>query len=418
MNAPQAAVRIMQRLEALAVLTADPPRLTRVFLSDEHRRANELVAGWMGEAGMRARVDAMANITGRVEGSAAALPALVLGSHLDTVRDAGRYDGMLGVVTAIECAHHIGAGVLPFALEVVGFGDEEGVRFGATLLGSRAIAGTLDLKVLDATDRDGISMTNALRSFGLDPGKVTAAARRREELLAYVELHIEQGPVLERAGLPVGCVTSINGATRLQVHMQGMAGHAGTVPMPARQDALVAAAEAILAVEQRCSQEQHLVGTVGRIEASPGAVNVIPGECRFTIDVRAPQDVRRRKAVADIRASVAEISVRRGIHAEILVMHDSAASPCAPWLMQQIDAAIAAQGVVPQRLPSGAGHDAMAMAAIADTGMIFVRCAGGISHHPAESITLEDVQTGFEVLSRLVRNLAIPGPGRVRTLPC
>jgi allantoate deiminase len=307
---------------------------------------------------------------------------------------------------------------LPFALEVVGFGDEEGVRFGATLLGSRAIAGTLDLKVLDATDRDGISMTNALRSFGLDPGKVTAAARRREELLAYVELHIEQGPVLERAGLPVGCVTSINGATRLQVHMQGMAGHAGTVPMPARQDALVAAAEAILAVEQRCSQEQHLVGTVGRIEASPGAVNVIPGECRFTIDVRAPQDVRRRKAVADIRASVAEISVRRGIHAEILVMHDSAASPCAPWLMQQIDAAIAAQGVVPQRLPSGAGHDAMAMAAIADTGMIFVRCAGGISHHPAESITLEDVQAGFEVLSRLVRNLAIPGPGRVRTLPC
>jgi len=418
MNAPQAAVRIMQRLEALAVLTADPPRLTRVFLSDEHRRANELVAGWMGEAGMRARVDAMANITGRVEGSAAALPALMLGSHLDTVRDAGRYDGMLGVVTAIECAHHIGAGVLPFALEVVGFGDEEGVRFGATLLGSRAIAGTLDLKVLDATDRDGISMTNALRSFGLDPGKVTAAARRREELLAYVELHIEQGPVLERAGLPVGCVTSINGATRLQVHMQGMGGHAGTVPMPARQDALVAAAEAILAVEQRCSQEQHLVGTVGRIEASPGAVNVIPGECRFTIDVRAPQDVRRRKAVADIRASVAEISVRRGIHAEILVMHDSAASPCAPWLMQQIDAAIAAQGVVPQRLPSGAGHDAMAMAAIADTGMIFVRCAGGISHHPAESITLEDVQTGFEVLSRLVRNLAIPGPGRVRTLPC
>lgn len=416
MNAPQAAARIMHRLEALAALTSDPPRLTRVFLSEEHRRANELVAGWMAEAGMRARVDAMGNITGRVEGKARGLPALMLGSHLDTVRDAGRYDGMLGVVTAIECAHHIGAGLLPFALEVVGFADEEGVRFGSTLLGSRAIAGTLDPKVLEATDRDGISMAAALRTFGLDPDRVASAARRPEELLAYVELHIEQGPVLEHAGLPVGCVTSINGATRLQVRMVGMAGHAGTVPMATRQDALVAAAEVILAVEQRCSQEQHLVGTVGRIDASPGAVNVIPGECKFTIDVRAPEDARRRKAVEDIRAAVAEIALRRAIQSTIFVMHDSAASPCAQWLMEQIDAAILAQRVTPQRLPSGAGHDAMAIAAIADTGMIFVRCAGGISHNPAESITMEDAQAGFETLCRFVRQLdpsrrpVSPGP--------
>jgi allantoate deiminase len=247
MSAPQAAGRIMQRLEALAALTSDPPRLTRVFLSEEHRRANELVLGWLGEAGMRARVDAIGNVIGRIEGKARGLPALMLGSHLDTVRDAGRYDGMLGVVTAIECAHHIGAGVLPFALEVIGFGDEEGVRFGSTLLGSRAVAGTLDPKVLEATDRDGLTLAAALRGFGLDPDALGTAARRPEELLAYVELHIEQGPVLERAGLSVGCVTSINGATRLQVRMQGMAGHAGTVPMAARQDALAAAAEAILA---------------------------------------------------------------------------------------------------------------------------------------------------------------------------
>jgi allantoate deiminase len=416
MSPPQAAARIMQRLEALAALTSDPPRLTRVFLSEEHRRANELVRGWLGEAGMRGRVDAMGNVTGRVEGKSRGLPALLLGSHLDTVRDAGRYDGMLGVVTAIECAHHIGAGVLPFALEVVGFGDEEGVRFGSTLLGSRALAGTLDPKVLEATDRDGVTMAAALRAFGLDPAEVGKAARRREELLGYVELHIEQGPVLEGAGLSVGCVTSINGATRLQVRMQGMAGHAGTVPMPDRHDALVAAAEAILAVEQRCLQEQHLVGTVGRIDASPGAVNVIPGECRFTIDVRAPEDARRRRAVEDIRAAVAAIGVRRGIQSSIVVMHDSPASPCAPWLMQQIDAAIAAQGVAPHRLPSGAGHDAMAVAAIADIGMIFVRCAAGVSHNPAESITLEDAQSGFETLCRFVRNLdparrpVSPGP--------
>ncbi len=409
MNPSLPAVRIMQRLEALAALTADPPRLTRVFLSEEHRRANELVAGWMADAGMAARVDAMANITARMEGRSKGLPALMLGSHLDTVRDAGRYDGMLGVVTAIECAQHIGAGVLPFALEVVGFGDEEGVRFGSTLLGSRAIAGTLDRKVLEATDRQGVSMAQALRTFGLDPDQVSSAARRREELLAYVELHIEQGPVLERAGLAVGCVTSINGATRLQVHLRGMAGHAGTVPMAARQDALAAAAEVILEVEQRCSQEPDLVGTVGRIEASPGAVNVIPGECQLTIDVRAPQDTRRRAAVADLRGAIAGISVRRGIHASIAVVHDSAASPCAPWLMQQIDAAIAAQGIAPLRLPSGAGHDAMAMAAIADTGMIFVRCAGGISHHPAESITVEDAQAGFETLCGFVRHLDLAG---------
>ena len=405
MSAPAAAIRIMARLQALAALSADPPRLTRVYLSEEHRSANELVGGWMREAGLHAQVDAMANITGRMEGRSEALPALMLGSHLDTVRDAGRYDGMLGVVTAIECAHHIGAGQLPFALEVIGFGDEEGVRFGSTLLGSRAVAGTLDPKVLEATDAEGVSMAQALRTFGLDPGQVAAAARRRADLLAYVELHIEQGPVLERAGLPVGCVTSINGATRLQIQLMGTAGHAGTVPMGARQDALAAAAEVILAVEQRCSQEPDLVGTVGRIEARPGAVNVIPGECRFTIDVRAPEDSRRGKAVADIRAAVADISVRRGLRSSITVMHDSAASPCAPWLMQQIDAAIAAQGISPRRLPSGAGHDAMAMAAIADVGMIFVRCAGGISHHPDESITVEDAQAGFETLCRLVRDL-------------
>jgi allantoate deiminase len=414
MNA-RAAVRIMQRVDALAALTSDPPRLTRVFLSDEHRRANELVAGWMAEAGMRARVDAMGNVTGRLDGTARGLPALMVGSHLDTVRDAGRYDGMLGVVTAIECAHCIGAGVLPFALEVVGFGDEEGVRFGSTLLGSRAIAGTLDPKVLDATDRDGVSMASALRAFGLDPDQIAAAARRSEDLLAYVELHIEQGPVLERAGVPLGCVTSINGATRLQLQLNGVAGHAGTVPMSARQDALVAAAEVILAVEQRCAQEEHLVGTVGCIETVPGAVNVIPGECRLTIDVRAPDDARRRKAIEDIRAAVAAICIRRDIQSGIVVLHDSPASPCAPWLMQQIDAAIAAQGVKPQRLPSGAGHDAMAMAAIADTGMIFVRCAGGVSHNPAESITIEDAQAGFAALCWLVRNLApvprlSPGP--------
>ena len=398
------AARIMRRLDELAALTQDAPKLTRVFLSPEHRAANDLVAGWMREAGMAVRIDALGNVCGRREGERPGLPALLLGSHLDTVRDAGRYDGMLGVVTAIECVQALAAVALPFAVEIIGFGDEEGVRFGSTLLGSRAVAGTFDPAILTACDAQGISLAQALTSFGLDPAAWPRAARRHEELIAYLELHIEQGPVLERAGLPVGCVTSINGATRLAVQIQGMAGHAGTVPMAVRRDALAAAAEMVLAVERRCAAEPDLVGTVGRIEALPGAVNVIPGECRFTLDLRAPRDEQRRQAVADVLSSLDDIIARRGVQLTVNTLHDSPAAPCAAWLMRQIDAAITAQGITPLRLPSGAGHDAMALAALVDVGMIFVRCAGGISHNPAESITVEDAGAGFGALYRLLRN--------------
>lgn len=407
-----ASARIMQRLEQLAALTQDAPRLTRVFLSTEHSAANQLVAGWMREAGMVTHVDALGNICGRLEGSRPGLPALLMGSHLDTVRDAGRYDGMLGVVTAIECVQGLAGVSLPFAVEVVGFGDEEGVRFGSTLLGSRAVAGTFDPAALAARDAQGVTLAQALSSFGLNPQSWSTAARRREELIAYVELHIEQGPVLERTGLPVGCVTSINGATRLAIHVLGTAGHAGTVPMGGRRDALAAAAEMILAVERRCAGEADLVGTVGRLEALPGAVNVIPGECRFTIDLRAPQDAQRHRAVADVRIALDEIAGRRGVSLTVSTLHESAAAPCSAWLMDQIDAAIAAQGTAPLRLPSGAGHDAMALAALVDVGMIFVRCAGGISHNPAESITAEDAGAGYETLGGLIRNLKPGQPPR------
>jgi allantoate deiminase len=329
----------------------------------------------------------------------------LLGSHLDTVRDAGRYDGMLGVVTAIECVAqlHQTQQRLSFAVEVIGFADEEGVRFGATLLGSRAVAGTFDPKALEARDGAGIVLAEALREFGLDPAALPTAARTPQQLLAYVELHIEQGPVLERAGLGVGCVSSINGATRLAVDYRGHAGHAGTVPMTGRQDALCAAAEAILHVEQRCGAEPDLVGTVGRIEAAPGAVNVIPGRCRFTVDIRAPDDVQRERAVAEVRLALLALAARRDIAAEITTLHESPAAPCAPWLMQQIDRAIEAEGLAAVRLPSGAGHDAMAMAAIAAIGMIFVRCAGGISHHPDERISEADAALGAATLERFVR---------------
>jgi allantoate deiminase len=328
----------------------------------------------------------------------------MLGSHLDTVRDAGKYDGMLGVVTAIECVAGFDARGkrLPFAVEVVGFADEEGVRFGVTLLGSRAIAGTFDPKALDARDRAGCSMRQALEDAGFDPDRIPSAARRRDEVLAYAELHIEQGPVLEAEGLPVGVVTAINGFTRYALELTGVAGHAGTVPMGLRRDAFAGAAECALAVERICSRVPDLVGTVGRCEVLPGAVNVIPGSARFTLDIRSPRDPDRLAAVEEVLAECRAICARRGLKLDAAPIMEHPTTPCAPWLMDQMAGAIEAEGVRPYRLPSGAGHDGMAMRAIADVCMVFVRCEKGISHNPAEAITVEDAGTGARVLARFI----------------
>jgi allantoate deiminase len=394
------ASRIMQRCDALARHSELPGGLTRVFLSPESRAAGEAVLGWMREAGMQARLDAIGNLVGRYEGERPGLPCLMLGSHLDTVRDAGRYDGMLGVVSAIECVHALSAAGkrLPFAIEVAGFGDEEGVRFGTTLLGSRALAGTLDPKVLEARDASGRSIADALRDFGLQPDRLRSIARKKSEVLAYAELHIEQGPVLEAEGLPVGVVSAINGFTRLRVTLRGEAGHAGTVPMHLRRDALAAAAECVLAVEKISKAHRELVGTVGRIEARPGAINVIPGEVQFTVDVRSPEDHLRRKASASVQDEVKRICENRNIELRIEPLQELGSSACAPWLMAQLERAVQAQGLPVRRLPSGAGHDGMAIRDIADIAMLFVRCKGGISHHPAESITEEDARIGATVL--------------------
>src|SRR3954454_4353786 len=265
---------IVGRINRLSAISETPAQLTRVFLSDEHRIAADLILAWMREAGMAAHLDAIGNVCGRYEGDRPGLPCLMLGSHYDTVRDAGKWDGPLGVITAIACVADLNRrGVrLPFAIEVVGFADEEGVRFASTLLGSRAVAGTFDESVLNTRDSDDVAMRDALVQFGLDPDHIGAAARARRELLAYLELHIEQGPVLEAQNLPVGVVTAIAGATRLAARLTGMAGHAGTVPMSLRRDALAGAAECIVAVEQFCKTDSAgLVGTVGAITALPGA---------------------------------------------------------------------------------------------------------------------------------------------------
>jgi len=400
------AERIMARCDELARCSEQPDGLTRVYLSPEQRTANELVLGWMREAGMSARLDAIGNCVGRYEGERPGLSCLMLGSHLDTVRDAGKYDGMLGVISAIECVHSLNCGKkrLPFAIEVVGFADEEGVRFNATLLGSRAVAGTFKPEVLDAVDQDGNSMRAALAGFGLEAGALSKAARRKGEVLAYAELHIEQGPVLEAEGLPAGVVTAINGATRFAVEIDGLAGHAGTVPMDHRQDALAAAAECVLAIERRCAAVPELVGTVGKLECLPGAINVIPGKVRFSIDIRSPRDVQRLAAVADVQRALREICARRNVALQATKTHEGGVAACAPWIAEQLGQAIAAEGLPVRRLPSGAGHDGMAMIDLADIGMLFVRCKGGISHHPAEAITLEDAQTSARVFLRFIEN--------------
>ncbi len=398
---------IVSRIDQFAAISETADNLTRIFLSPEHRTAADLLMSWMREAGMAARIDAIGNVCGRYEGERPGLRCLMLGSHYDTVRDAGKWDGPLGVITAIACVAELNRrGVrLPFAVEVIGFADEEGVRFASTLLGSRAVAGTFDESVLDARDRDGLSMREAMRQFGLDPDHVGSAARTRRELLAYVELHIEQGPVLEQQNLPVGVVTAISGATRLAANLTGMAGHAGTVPMALRRDALAGAAECIVAVEEFCrADDAGLVGTVGAISAMPGATNVIPGLVSFTLDIRAPTDRHRNLAVADIVRRIETIATRRELALQIDVTHENRTVPCAPWLKAQVAEAVAAEGYGVFDLPSGAGHDGMAMIDVADVAMVFVRCRGGISHNPAEHVETVDADAGARVLLRLIEN--------------
>ena len=400
------AQRIQDRCEALAACSEAPDALTRVYLSEQQRAANALVLAWMQEAGMTARIDAIGNVVGRYEGTTPVLPCLMLGSHLDTVRDAGKYDGMLGVVAAIECVHALNASGkrLPIAIEVVGFADEEGVRFSSTFLGSRAVAGTFDASVLDKIDRNGISMREAIRQFGLDPLKIAHAARRREEIAAYAELHIEQGPVLEALGLAVGVVTAISGSNRYIVEIQGVAGHAGTVPMALRKDALAAASTCVVAIESLARSMPDLVATVWQIEAFPGATNVIPGRARFTIDVRSPRDDERLIAATAIGQAVEKICAQRQVAVNISRTQEGNTTACAPWLMAQLGDAIAAEGIPVRALPSGAGHDGMAMIALTDIAMLFVRCKGGISHNPAEAIALADIDVSTRVLQRFIEN--------------
>ena len=396
--------RLMARLDAFAAFSDEPRRLTRLFLSDAHRRAAEAFIGWCGEAGLEARIDAAGNVVARYEGRRAGAPALMLGSHIDTVRDAGRYDGNYGALAALAVVETLAerGERLDHAIEIVAFGDEEGVRFRTTLTGSRALAGTYPEDALDQRDSSGVSMREALKAFGGDPER--AGSIRRTGVAAFVEAHIEQGPILEAEGLPLGIVTAINGATRLEVGVDGVAGHAGATPMRLRRDALTAAAEMALAIEARASSEADLVATVGRFDVWPDATNVIPGHVQFSIDIRSPDDARRAAALADLEARIAAIAASRGVRVSIAKPHDANAFACDPSIIADLKKAVEAIGVPPRLLPSGAGHDSMVMGKLCRAGMLFVRCKGGVSHNPLESITVEDCALGLKALTRFVRD--------------
>jgi allantoate deiminase len=396
--------RLMARLDAFAAFSDEPRRLTRLFLSDAHRRAAQAFIGWCGEAGLEARIDAAGNVVARYEGKRAGAPAVMLGSHIDTVRDAGRYDGNYGALAALAVIEALAerGERLDHAVEIVAFGDEEGVRFRTTLTGSRALAGTYPEDALDQRDSSGVSMREALKAFGGDPER--AGSIRRTGVAAFVEAHIEQGPILEADGLPLGVVTAINGATRLEVGVDGVAGHAGATPMRLRRDALTAAAEMALAIEARARGEADLVATVGRFDVWPDATNVIPGHVQFSIDVRSPDDQRRAAALADLEARITAIAASRGVRVSIAKPHDANAFACDPSIIADLKKAVEAIGVPPCLLPSGAGHDSMVMGKLCPAGMLFVRCKGGVSHNPLESITVEDCALGLKGLTRFVRD--------------
>jgi allantoate deiminase len=349
---------------------------------------------------MRVWVDAVGDLRGRLDGDAADAPALLLGSHLDSVRDAGRYDGPLGVLVAIEAVARAQSrgGPLPFPLEVVAFADEEGLRFQTTYLGSSALAGVFDPAMLDLRDADGRSMREVMIDFGGDPDDLAGAGLRTGDAFAYLEIHIEQGPHLEHLGLPVGVVTAISGQTRILASFTGVAGHAGTVGMALRRDPLPAAAEIVLTAERLARETPDLLATVGTIAVTPGASNVIPGEARFSLDVRHPDDAVRRQAVTELEHLTREGGAARSLGVTWQIMRDHPAVACDEALVARLAKAVEAAGVPVAHLPSGAGHDAVVMASVVPVGMLFVRCTGGISHHPAEAVTSADVAVAIDVL--------------------
>jgi hydantoinase/carbamoylase family amidase len=400
--------RILDMADRLAQWSEMQGGLTCTYFSTAHQAVAQELRAWMRAAGLQAEIDAVGNVVGRYASTAPTARTLIVGSHYDTVANAGRYDGRLGILTALVVAEELTRTrrQLPFHLEVIGFAEEEGVRFSAPYIGSSAIAGRFNATLLQRSDSNGVSLGTVLHERSVDLTTIERLARAPQSLRGYLEVHIEQGPQLLERNLPLGIVTSIAGVVRCRITIEGVAGHAGTVPMALRHDAAAAAAEIVLAVERRCAAVAGLVGTVGQIEVPHGLINVIPGRCELSLDVRATDDATRDAAIADIRAAIDEITKRRGVTAAITEIARHPAVPCAPAMQQAFAQAVARAGIAPFHLASGAGHDAEQFAGVTDIGMLFVRCGnGGISHNPLETITADDADIAARVLLDVITNL-------------
>ncbi len=401
------AQRVLHRCDELATCSEESGRLTRTCLSPALREVHRRLATWVEAAGMRWRVDAVGNFLARYpadheEGA----PVLVIGSHLDTVPDAGRYDGTLGVLLGLALVEQLAGRCLPFAIELVGFVDEEGVRFDIPFLGSSSYVGAFVPEWLERRDWQGVTLGEALRAFGLDPARALGGGSLPPATLGYLEFHIEQGPILERADLPVGVVTAIVGITRARLTFRGQAAHAGTTPMAERRDALAGAAEFVLAVESAGRAAPGLVATVGELVVRPGASNVVPGEVTCSLDVRHQDDATRVQAVQALRQQAEAIAAARGLELDWHCVSETAATPLDPELTALLADAVASVGLPVYQLPSGAGHDAMVLARRVPAAMLFLRTPGGLSHHPAERVEFGDVVVALQVGAAFLERLA------------
>lgn len=403
------ASQIMERCDVLATHSMDEGRITRPYGTPALASARTQLTAWMRDAGMTTRVDNVGNLFGRYDAEQATTEPMtfLIGGHVDSVVDAGCYDGILGVlsgIAAVQCLSD-SRNRLPYAIEVVAFADEEGNRFHTSFLGSSPVAGLWDPSWLALEDDAGITLEEAIRGGGGDPAAVGGDALDPESRLGFIEVHIEQGPVLQDRGLPVAAVSSITGSDRATIALHGMAGHAGTVPMALRRDALTGAAELVLAIERVGASVPNLVATVGKLDVVPGASNVIAGRAEITLDLRHPDPEIRSRGIADIRDRLQEIAARRQLDPVWVDSPSFGETACDPALTEVLRESIADEGVEPMSLFSGAGHDAITMARVIPVSMMFVRCKDGISHNPAELIVEDDVEVALRVLNRLLATI-------------
>jgi allantoate deiminase len=399
------AEEVIARCRKLASFSEDVGGTRRTFLSAPMHDCHREVTSWMKTLGMAVSLDAVGNLRGIYPGASPGAPRILIGSHLDTVPNAGAFDGILGVVLAVGLVELLDGMKLPFGIEVVGFSEEEGVRFGVPFIGSRALVGRVDEELLGRKDANGISVRKAIQDFGLNPNEISRAVLS-DDCLGYIEFHIEQGPVLESLGRPLGVVEAIVGQNRLEFVFSGQANHAGTTPMNLRRDALAAAAEWIVAIEALARRTPGLVATVGFVEAKPGATNVIAGTARATLDIRHASDRARTEALDELIREAESIAARRGMTVTWRTLLAQNAVAMDPFMTEQIEQAVLKAGCEPHRMASGAGHDAMILAEKVPAAMIFLRTPGGISHDPSESVHLDDVAKALECGQHLLTQLA------------